>query len=277
MREGQHVQPGNRLMTIADLSQVWVVADLFEDEVQAVSPGQAVVMRTPDQPGRVWEGEVEYVYPTVNPDSRSVPVRMRFDNPERTLRPNSYVNVAIEAAPRRNVIHIPREALIRTRQSDRVILALGEGRYRPARVVPGIETGGRVEIIEGLAPGERVVVSAQFLIDSEASLQGAMLRMTAPQDGQESEEPAEPVAIQGVGTVASVMPGHGMIRLDHEPIPDIGWPAMTMSFDVVEGLDLQAVSEGERVEFEIVEIDGGSWMVTDIAPLDDEAGNEGDR
>lgn len=286
VREGQHVQPGSRLMTIADLSQVWVVADLFEDEVQAVSPGQAVVMRTPDQPGRAWEGEVEYVYPTVDPDSRSVPVRMRFDNREGSLRPNSYVNVAIEADPRRNVIHIPREALIRTRQSDRVILALGEGRYRPARVVPGIESGGRVEIVEGLAPGERVVVSAQFLIDSEANLQGAMLRMTPPegmrepQEPQEppvSQEPAGPEAVRGVGTVASVMPGHAMIRLDHEPIPAIGWPAMTMSFDVAQALDLQAVGEGDRIEFEMVETPEGAWMITAIAPVDGQAGEEGQR
>ncbi|TGY88210.1 efflux RND transporter periplasmic adaptor subunit [Marinicauda algicola] len=275
VREGQHVQPGARLMTIADLSEVWVVADLFQDEVHAVSPGQSVSMRTPDQPGRVWEGEVEYVYPTVDPDSRSVPVRMRFDNPERTLRPNSYVNVAIEADPRLNVIHIPREALIRTRQSDRVILALGEGRYRPARVVTGIESGGRVEIIEGLAPGERVVVSAQFLIDSEANLQGAMLRMTPPEDVREPDEAAEPLAIQGAGTVVSVMPGHGMIRLDHDPIPAIGWPAMNMSFDVAEPVELQAVREGDRVEFEMVETPEGAWMITDIAPVDGETEHEG--
>ena len=275
VREGQHVQPGARLMTIADLSEVWVVADLFQDEVHAVSPGQDVVMRTPDQPGRVWEGEVEYVYPTVDPDSRSVPVRMRFDNAERTLRPNSYVNVTIEAAPRQGVIHIPREALIRTSQSDRVILALGEGRYRPARVVPGIESGGRVEIIEGLAPGERVVVSAQFLIDSEANLQGAMLRMTPREEMREPDAPAEPEGIGGVGTVVSLMADHGMIRLDHEPIPAVGWPAMTMSFDLAEGLDLQGAGEGDRVEFEMVETPEGAWVITDIAPVDGETEHEG--
>ncbi|WP_270375502.1 efflux RND transporter periplasmic adaptor subunit [Marinicauda sp. Alg238-R41] len=271
VREGQHVQPGNRLMTITDLSQVWVVADLFQDEVQAVAPGQEVSMRTPDQPGRVWEGEVEYVYPTINPDSRSVPVRMRFENPERTLRPNSYVNVAIEAAPRLDVIHIPREALIRTRQSDRVILALGEGRYRPARVVPGIETGGRVEIIEGLAPGERVVVSAQFLIDSEANLQGAMLRMTPPENMRETEEPAEPEAIQVTGIVESVMPDQGMIRLAHDPIPAIGWPEMVMGFDVAPAVDLGPVTPGDRVEFEMVETADGTWIITGIAPVGEDA------
>lgn len=270
VREGQHVQPGTRLMTIADLSEVWVVADLFQDEVQAVSPGQEVSMRTPDQPGRVWQGEVEYVYPTVDPDSRSVPVRMRFENPERTLRPNAYVNVTIEAAPRRNVIHIPREALIRTSQSDRVILALGEGRYRPARVVPGIESGGRVEIIEGLAPGERVVVSAQFLIDSEANLQGAMLRMTPPEDVREAEEPAEPEAVQGTGTVEAIMVDEGMIRLAHDPIPAIGWPEMVMGFEVADGLDLGQLSPGDRVEFEMAETGDGAWIITAIAPVDED-------
>jgi len=271
VREGQHVRPGARLMTIADLSEVWVVADLFQDEVHAVSPGQSVSMRTPDQPGRVWEGEVEYVYPTVDPDSRSVPVRMRFENPERTLRPNSYVNVTIEAAPRRNVIHIPREALIRTSQSDRVILALGDGRYRPARVVPGIESGGRVEIIEGLALGERVVVSAQFLIDSEASLQGAMLRLTPPEDVREPEEPAEPEAVQGTGTVEAIMVDEGMTRLAHDPIPAIGWPEMVMGFEVADGLDLGQLSPGDRVEFEMVDTADGAWIITAIAPMGEDA------
>jgi len=271
VREGQHVRPGARLMTIADLSEVWVVADLFQDEVHAVSPGQSVSMRTPDQPGRVWEGEVEYVYPTVDPDSRSVPVRMRFENPERTLRPNSYVNVTIEAAPRRNVIHIPREALIRTSQSDRVILALGDGRYRPARVVPGIESGGRVEIIEGLALGERVVVSAQFLIDSEASLQGAMLRLTPPEDVREPEEPAEPEAVQGTGTVEAIMVDEGMTRLAHDPIPAIGWPEMVMGFEVADSLDLGQLSPGDRVEFEMVDTADGAWIITAIAPMGEDA------
>ncbi len=271
VRAGQHVQPGGALMTIADLSQVWVVADLFQDQVQAVAPGQEVSMRTPDQPGRVWQGEVEYVYPTVDPDNRSVPVRMRFENPERTLRPNAYVNVTIEAAPRRNVIHIPREALIRTSQSDRVILALGEGRYRPARVVPGMESGGRVEIIEGLAPGERVVVSAQFLIDSEANLQGAMMRMTPLEDMREPEESAEPDAVQGTGIVESVMVDEGMTRLAHDPIPSIGWPEMVMGFEVADRLDLGQLSPGDRVEFEMVETADGAWMITGIAPVGEDA------
>ena len=265
VREGQHVHPSATLMTIADLSSVWVVADVFEDEAQAVMAGLAVEMRSPAFPGRVWEGTVEYVYPTVDPQSRSVPVRMRFDNPQGDLRPGSFVNVVIKAQPRSGVLTVPREAVIRTGRSDRVILAEGEGRYRPARVVPGTLSEDRIEILEGLTEGERVVVSSQFLIDSEASLQGAMLRMSPPGPVQTGAE-AAPREAGGTGTVTSVMAGHGMIDLDHDPIPEIGWPAMTMSFRTVDGVDLSGLAAGDSVTFTLRETEGGDWLISDIEP-----------
>jgi Cu(I)/Ag(I) efflux system membrane fusion protein len=265
VREGEHVHPSATLMTIADLSSVWVVADVFEDEAQAVAVGLAVEMRSPAYPGRVWSGTVEYVYPTVDPQSRSVPVRMRFDNPQGDLRPGSFVNVVIKAQPRSGVLTVPREAVIRTGRSDRVILAEGEGRYRPARVVPGTLSEDRIEIVEGLAEGERVVVSSQFLIDSEASLQGALLRMSPP-GAVDEDTPASPQEVDGTGTVTSVMAGHGMIDLDHAPIPQIGWPAMTMPFRTVDGVDLSGLAAGDRVTFTLRETEGGDWLISDIEP-----------
>lgn len=263
VREGQHVHPSATLMTIADLSSVWVVADVFEDEAQAVVAGLAVEMRSPAYPGRVWNGTVEYVYPTVDPQSRSVPVRMRFDNPQGDLRPGSFVNVVIKAEPRSGVLTVPRDAVIRTGRSDRVILAEGDGRYRPARVVPGILSEDRIEILEGLAEGERVVVSSQFLIDSEASLQGAMLRMSPPGPVQ-AEAEAAPREVDGTGRVISIMAGHGMIDLDHAPIPEIGWPAMSMPFRTIDGVDLSGLAVGDNVTFILRETEGGNWLISDI-------------
>lgn len=194
VREGAHAHPSMVVMTIADLREVWVVADLFEDEAVAIEPGQSVRLQSRAQPGRMWHGQVEYLYPTVDPRSRSIPVRMRFANSDGALRPEAYVNVRIEASPRDDVLSVPFEAVIRTGQSERVVLALGDGRYRLAQVRTGVEAGGRVEVLTGLSEGERVVVSSQFLIDSEASLQGVALRMAG------ADAPAAPPEIvQGAG------------------------------------------------------------------------------
>ncbi|WP_323760646.1 efflux RND transporter periplasmic adaptor subunit [Maricaulis sp.] len=263
VREGAHAHPSMVVMTIADLREVWVVADLFEDEAAAIEPGQSVHVQSRAQPGRTWHGQVEYLYPTVDPRSRSIPVRMRFANSDGALRPEAYVNVRIEASPRDNVLSVPFEAVIRTGQSERVVLALGDGRYRLAQVRTGAEVGGRVEILSGLSEDERVVVSSQFLIDSEASLQGVALRMAG------ADAPAAPPeTVQGTGVVDGVMASHGMIDLTHDPIPELGWPVMSMSFFALDAVSLDALSEGDEVSFTLRQNDEGQWRLASIARSD---------
>lgn len=263
VREGAHAHPSMVVMTIADLREVWVVADLFEDEAAAIEPGQSVRLQSRAQPGRMWHGQVEYLYPTVDPRSRSIPVRMRFANSDGALRPEAYVNVRIEASPRDDVLSVPFEAVIRTGQSERVVLALGDGRYRLAQVRTGAEAGGRVEVLTGLSEGERVVVSSQFLIDSEASLQGVALRMAG------ADAPAAPPEIvQGAGVVDGVMASHGMIDLTHDPIPELGWPVMSMSFFTLDAVSLDGLSEGDEVRFTLRQNDEGQWRLASIARSD---------
>ena len=263
VREGAHAHPSMVVMTIADLREVWVVADLFEDEAAAIEPGQSVRLQSRAQPGRMWHGQVEYLYPTVDPRSRSIPVRMRFANSDGALRPEAYVNVRIEASPRDDVLSVPFEAVIRTGQSERVVLALGDGRYRLAQVRTGAEAGGRVEVLTGLSEGERVVVSSQFLIDSEASLQGVALRMAG------AGAPATPPEIvQGAGVVDGVMASHGMIDLTHDPIPELGWPVMSMSFFTLDAVSLDGLSEGDEVSFTLRQNDEGQWRLASIARSD---------
>lgn len=177
VREGMFVEPGNTIMSLADLSEIWVDVDVFEQQIDWVRRGQTARMRLPFAPDRVWQGTVDYVYPTIRPETRSARVRLAFDNPDLVLKPNMYANVEIEAAPRRDVLHVPAPAVIRSGDASRVILALGGGRFRPADVATGLESEGRIEILRGLSAGERVVVSSQFLIDSEASLDASLLRM----------------------------------------------------------------------------------------------------
>ena len=182
--EGTWALASDIVMTIGDIRSVWVLADVFEGEAGWVKQGQSAEVRLPSLPDRVWEGTVEYNYPNLDPETRTLKVRMRFDNPDEILKPNMLAEVTIFGGPRRDVLAVPREALIETGKQQRLIIDLGDGRFQPVDVVTGMHGNGRVEILSGLSAGDRVVTSGQFLIDSESSLQASFLRMA------ESEEPA---------------------------------------------------------------------------------------
>ena len=180
VRDGMFIKPATRAMSLADLSSVWLLAEVFESQADWVKVGQSVDVNLAFLPGRTWEGKVEYIYPSLDPKTRTLKARLRFDNPDEALKPNMYANVKIYGGPKENIIVIPVEALIRTGRESRVVIALGEGRFASRTVTAGIESGDWVEIIAGLEPGEEVVTSGQFLIDSEASLKASMRRMQSP-------------------------------------------------------------------------------------------------
>jgi len=181
VREGMFVRPAMRVMSLADLSSVWLLAEVYERQADWVKVDQPAEVRLTYRPGQVWQGQVEYIYPSLDPKTRTLKVRLRFDNPEEALKPNMYANVRIFGGPRENIIVVPLEALIRTGRAERVIIALGEGRFEAREVQAGIESGEWVEILAGLDTGEEVVISGQFLIDSEASLKASLIRMSVPE------------------------------------------------------------------------------------------------
>jgi Cu(I)/Ag(I) efflux system membrane fusion protein len=217
--------------------------------VEWVRDGQPADVQLSYYPGRTWEGKVEYVYPDLNPKTRTLKVRLRFDNPDETLKPNMFADVSIYGGPQRDVVIIPEEALIRDGEENRVILAMGEGRFQPRSVVPGISSGGWVEIQRGLKAGEEVVTSAQFLIDSEASLKASIQRMSS--SSQQASQKPEPKPITGTGTLHAVMPEEHKINMTHSPIPAIDWPQMTMPFRVKPEVKLDEFSPEDEVEFEL--------------------------
>ncbi|MBW7835521.1 MAG: efflux RND transporter periplasmic adaptor subunit [Sphingomonadales bacterium] len=182
--EGQFVQPGMPVMALADLSAVWVMVEVYEDQVSGVMAGDAAMMQVASLPGRSFTGRIDYVYPTVTAATRTVRLRLKVANADGLLKPNMYATVTVIGKPGMANPVIPREALIRSAAMDRVVLALGDGRFRPAKVVAGREAGAKVEILKGLAEGETVVTSAQFLLDSEASVDAGLLRLAT-----EKEEP----------------------------------------------------------------------------------------
>ena len=153
-----------------------MLAEVLDRQAAWVVPGQRAEVALPHLPGETWQGTVDYVYPALDAATRALQVRIGFANTGRALRPNMFARVTLFADDTGPVVHIPRQALIRGGDFDRVALDLGDGRYRSVRVVPGIEAGDRIEVREGLEAGQRVVTSGQFLIDSESNLQAAFAR-----------------------------------------------------------------------------------------------------
>ncbi|MEJ2576491.1 MAG: efflux RND transporter periplasmic adaptor subunit [Gammaproteobacteria bacterium] len=177
-REGMYVSPGSEMFTIADLSDVWVMVDVFENQIAWLAPGLSAEIRVPAHPGRVWEGKVDYLYPDLDPKTRTLRVRLTFPNPDLLLKPNMFAEVVIYGGPKHEVLKIPQQALIITGEREAVVRALGDGRFQPVDVVTGMRRGGEIEILSGLEEGDEVVVSGQFLIDSESNLQASFQRMS---------------------------------------------------------------------------------------------------
>lgn len=264
VREGMYVKPANRVMTLADLSSVWVLAEVFESQSAWVELGQSADVELSFIPGRTWAGKVDYVYPILDAKNRTLKVRLRFENPGETLKPNMYANVSIYGGAKENILSVPREALLRSGGTERLIIAKGSGRFAQRIVVAGLESGDFVEIISGINAGEKVVTSAQFLIDSEASLKASLSRMTDPVDTLESKEKEiMDVPVKGKGVITSLMKDHAMITLQHEPIEILGWPEMTMDFTTKKGVSLDDLSVGDIVTFELMEADD-KYLISSI-------------
>lgn len=180
VREGIFVTPATEIMSVAQLDRVWVLAEVFERQAAWVRPGQRATVELDYLPGKELQGSVDYVYPELDPHTRTLKVRLRFDNPSERLRPNMFARVVIDGDAVSDVVHVPREAIIRGGATDRVVIALGEGRFRSQTVELGIESGDRVVIRKGVVAGDRIVTSAQFLIDSESNIESALSRMGSP-------------------------------------------------------------------------------------------------
>lgn len=177
VREGIYVTAATEIMSVADLDKIWVLAEVFERQAAWVREGQQAMVEFDYLPGKIWHGTVDYVYPELGPKTRTLKVRLRFDNEARTLRPNMFARVTIRGDSIGEVVHVPREALIRGGSVDRLVVSLGEGRFRAQPVDVGIESGDRVEIRAGVSAGDLIVTSGQFLIDSESNIAGALSRM----------------------------------------------------------------------------------------------------
>ena len=188
IREGFFVGPTTTLMSIGALDDVWVEAEVFERQAALVRPGQPVTMRLDYLPGREWRGEVDYIYPSLEASTRTLRVRLRFPNQSGELRPNMFAQVTIHSMDSARTLVVPKQALIRTGQEERLVLALGGGRFQSRTVQAGRISGETAEILAGVSEGDEIVVSAQFLLDSESSRSAELARMDAGGQGHRDHD-----------------------------------------------------------------------------------------
>jgi Cu(I)/Ag(I) efflux system membrane fusion protein len=188
IREGFYVEPGTTLMAIGALDSIWVEAEVLERQADRVSVGMPVRMTADYHPGREWRGRVDFIYPSLDPVTRTLRLRLRFANPDGALRPNMFTHVVLEAPADDPVLAVPAEAVIRTGDGNRVVHAFGGGRFRAVAVELGARGDRFVEVRTGLAAGDRVVTSAQFLLDSESSQRAGLARLSAGPTGEAGAE-----------------------------------------------------------------------------------------
>jgi membrane fusion protein, copper/silver efflux system len=268
IREGTTVMSGALLFRINGLDTVWVNAEVPESLASRVRPGNTVEARTSALPGTVFKGRISTVLPEVNPATRTLKARIELGNPGHRLVPGMFATVNFASAARQEALLVPAEAVIQTGRRSVVIVAQDGGRFAPVEVETGIEADGRTEIRKGLEAGQKVVVSGQFLIDSEASLRAATMRMGEAPVSEPARAGVE--GHRGTGKIIEVDPVKGRVELDHGPIPSMKWPAMRMGFMVTDKSALARLKKGDTVEFEVrgKPAEGGDYVIDKIIPAE---------
>jgi RND family efflux transporter MFP subunit len=276
--QGMRFAPGETLYQVTDLSSVWVIADLAEQDIALVKSGAKARVTTTAYANEVFDGRITYIYPTMKADTRTIPVRVELANPGQRLKPAMFAQVELAAGGKAPVLTVPDSAVIDSGTRRIVLVQVNEGRFEPREV----EVGGRgqnyVEIVKGVAEGEQVVVAANFLIDAESNLRAAVGGLGGHSGHGSPAKGASPDAAALVppsratvghkadGTVDSLDAKAGTLSLSHGPVATLKWPAMTMEFKAANAALLAGLKPGQAVTFEFVERQPGDYVVTSIKP-----------
>jgi Cu(I)/Ag(I) efflux system membrane fusion protein len=263
--QGMRFMPGESLYQIADLSSVWVIADVYEQDIALVRTGSKAKVSISAYPGRSFEGTITYVYPTLKPETRTVPVRLEIANPSLLLKPAMFAEVEIPVGGKGKVLTVPNSAVIDSGTRRVVLVQLAEGRFEPREVKLGSRTDNYVQVMDGVKEGEQVVVAANFLIDAESNLKVG----TAGSSG--TPGPASAAVPPGVGhraegTVKAIDAKSGTLSIAHGPVETLKWPGMTMDFKAANGALMADLKPGAAIAFEFVERAPGEWVITKIVP-----------
>ena len=270
VREGMTIMSGAPLYRINGLSTVWVNAEIPEAAAAQVRPGSAVEARAAAWPGMTFQGKVGAILPEISPTTRTLKARIELANPQGRLVPGMFATVSLTPTARKAVLLVPSEAVIQTGTRSVVFVASGDGKFAPVEVKTGGEANGLTEIRSGLSSGQKVVASGQFLVDSEASLKGAIARMGDAGAANDAQPAAAPTH-HGRGRVEKIDPDS--ITLSHEPIPTLQWGPMTMPFKLPASGLPRDIAVGNQVTFEIRQTPEGDYQITSITPASKQTGN----
>ncbi len=277
--QGMRFMPGEMLYQIADLSSVWVVADVFEQDIALVKTGAKARVKINAYPDKQFDAAITYVYPTLNPATRTVAVRLEISNPQGLLKPAMFAQVEVRVSGKGKVLTVPTSAVIDSGTRQIVLVQLAEGRFEPREVSLGSRSDTYVEVLNGVAAGEQVVVAANFLIDAESNLKAALGGLGHAHGGATSTKDAAPPAAEQAGAAEQPKPavvGHqglgtldainadGTVSITHEQIKTLGWPGMTMDFKLANSSLAQGIKPGTAISFELVERKPGEYVITKL-------------
>ncbi|HMW16713.1 MAG TPA: efflux RND transporter periplasmic adaptor subunit [Accumulibacter sp.] len=278
--QGMRFSAGESLYQVTDLTKVWVLADVFEQDLGLVKAGAQARVRVDAYPEKSFVGRVETVYPTLNPQTRTVAVRIELDNPGRLLKPGMFTRVDLPAAAKDRLLTVPNSAVLDSGKRRIVLVDVGEGRFTPREVRLGARDDEHVAVIEGLHPGERVVVAANFLIDSESNLRAALdgfgdpaadrtksTTKTVTDQATTDKAATAGVAHRATGTIDQFDAKAATLLISHGPVASLNWPAMTMTFKAANASLLGDLQAGAAIdfEFEFVERAPGEWVITALS------------
>ena len=275
IREGFYVQPGTTLMSIAQLDTVWVIAEVPEKYAQIIAPHNSAVVTLDEMDhgsGAKWESHIEYIYPSLSETTRTLKVRIPLNNNNHTLKPNMFAHVGIKPTQRKAALLVPRSAVIRTAEGAKVVLSDGDGNFKSVRVTLGQSDSTHFEVVEGLLPEDDVVVSAQFLIDSESSKSSDFKRMKAP-DHQATTTGTIEVIELPADTETNGASNNAKLVIARGPIEKWGRGPATMSFAVSKHIDLSQFKEGDNIMFTFVT--GEEFTVIDMRKHSEHAVDNG--
>ncbi|PYE14794.1 Cu(I)/Ag(I) efflux system membrane fusion protein [Paraburkholderia silvatlantica] len=270
VRDGAQVAPGQTLAKVAGLSKLWLIVEIPENLALSVRPGMRVDATFSGDPTQRFKGQIREILPGISTTSRTLQARLEIDNAALRLTPGMLMRVRVDAQKPVSRLLVPSEAVITTGKRSVVIVKNADGRLQPADVTVGNDVGSETEVIRGLSEGETVVASGQFLIDSEASLKSVLPRLEGAAGASAaipaSTPGAAPQTYETTGKVEKVTAAD--ITFSHQPVPALGWGAMTMSFDKPSSGAFPDVKPGQTVHFVFRQSDEG-YQLTKVEPVGD--------
>ena len=282
IQSGFYVTPSTTMLSIANMDKVWVLADVFASDLSKIEIGQRAVVTSDYFPDAPVSTEIAYVYPTLNSKTRTAKARLVVDNPGQKLKPDMFTLVNIDANSlgtqnNTKVLAVPKQAIIRTGRNNRVVLVLGEGKFKSIDITLGRIFDEVIEVTSGLKEGDVIVNSGHFLIDSESSITSDFMRMEPSQDNIEGGHMMDMkndlnISAWTTATVNDVMVDERMVNITHGPLDAFNMMGMTMNFIVAENIDITDFADGMEIHAEVVKNSSGMYMLKTVHFMDTHSG-----